>query len=286
MDGVFFHPSICIAQYNMPATPPAPTRETYAELQLAYDHFNAALFDGQLPQCLITLQREKRTVGYFSAARFASLDGQTTDEIALNPAYFAVVPIVETMQTVVHEMTHLWQEHFGRPGRGRYHNEEWATKMESIGLMPSSTGEPGGKRTGDMMADYAIEGGRFLHACNQLLTNSFQLSWYDRFPSAEHVRMGEQCMATRIVGAQGTTAPMVANPALANAVRPGGRATGRAQEANAAADATPAAGAVAVANRSNRVKYTCGGCGKFSVWGKPALKIICGECRHLYVALP
>lgn len=264
-----------------PSHQKAPTRETYAELQLAYDHFNAALFDGQLPQCLITLQREKRTFGYFSAARFASLDGQTTDEIALNPAYFAVVPLVETMQTVVHEMTHLWQEHFGRPGRGRYHNEEWATKMESIGLMPSSTGAPGGKRTGDMVADYAIQGGRFLLACDQLLTSSFQLSWYDRFPSLEHVRAGEQSLAAQIVGVQGTTAPIAVNQALASAVRPGGR-VGSSAQAGAAED--PAL--QPMSNKSNRVKYTCGGCGKFSVWGKPTLKIICGECRHPYTALP
>jgi predicted SprT family Zn-dependent metalloprotease len=136
---------------------------------------------GAAPSCLITLQREKRTFGYFSAARFASLDGSTTDEIAMNPTYFAVVPIIETLQTQVHEMTHLWQHHFGKPGRGRYHNEEWARKMESIGLMPSSTGQPGGARTGDSMADYAVEGGRFLAACHELLTANFTLSWYDRF---------------------------------------------------------------------------------------------------------
>lgn len=149
-----------------------PTPQAYAELQLAYDHFNGALFGGQLPGCLITLQREKRTYGYFSRNRFANLDGQLTDEIALNPCYFAVVPLVETMQTLVHEMVHQWQALFGKPGRGRYHNDQWADKMESIGLMPSSTGRPGGKRTGDHMADYAIEGGRFLQACQALVPDS------------------------------------------------------------------------------------------------------------------
>ncbi|EAA4127232.1 sprT domain-containing protein, partial [Salmonella enterica subsp. enterica] len=47
-----------------------PTQQTYEELQVAYDHFNEALFDGSLPPCLITLQREKKTYGYFSAERF------------------------------------------------------------------------------------------------------------------------------------------------------------------------------------------------------------------------
>ncbi|CAH5543468.1 hypothetical protein AI2839V1_4741 (plasmid) [Enterobacter cloacae] len=32
-----------------------PTLQAYDELQRAYDHFNNELFDGVLPDCLITL---------------------------------------------------------------------------------------------------------------------------------------------------------------------------------------------------------------------------------------
>ena len=253
----------------------APTQETYNELQMAYDHFNERLFEGQLPSCLITLQWKKRTFGYFSAARFASLDGSTTDEIAMNPTYFAVVPIIETLQTQVHEMTHLWQHHFGKPGRGRYHNEEWARKMESIGLMPSSTGQPGGARTGDCMADYAVASGRFLTACQELLTAKFQLSWYDRFPSVDHVLAGQASMANHIQGIEGSKPPMVSMPALAEALKPAGQAF---------ATATDDEGAlIAPANKSNRVKYSCTGCkDSISVWGKPGIKLICGECRKSF----
>lgn len=42
--------------------------------------------------------------------------------------------------------------------------KEWADKMQSIGLIPSSSGEPGGKRTGDKMADFPAEDGKFLQA--------------------------------------------------------------------------------------------------------------------------
>ena len=158
-----------------------PTPLTYSELKLAYDHFNARLFEGQLPACLITLQREKKTYGYFSSQRFGARSGQVTDEIALNPEYFAVVPLIETLQTLVHEMVHLWQAHFGEPGRGRYHNAEWADRMESIGLMPSDTGRPAGKRTGDCMADYPLVGGRFIKAVDELVReHNFTISWYDR----------------------------------------------------------------------------------------------------------
>ena len=47
-----------------------PTQETYDELQRAYEFFNQRLFESALPPCLITLQREKRTYGYFSNGRF------------------------------------------------------------------------------------------------------------------------------------------------------------------------------------------------------------------------
>jgi predicted SprT family Zn-dependent metalloprotease/ribosomal protein S27E len=261
--------------------PAAPTHQTYSELQQAYDHFNEALFDGKLPHCLITLQREKRTVGYFSAARFASLEGATTDEIAINPSYFAVVPLVETMQTLVHEMAHLWQQHFGQPGRGRYHNEEWAQKMESIGLMPSSTGQPGGKRTGDMMADYPVAGGRFLAACESLLTSDFSLSWYDRFPAVEHVLLGQSTVSSQLEGVSGTAAPIKNNPALAGAVQPGG--PHRKPFANAETELLTSI-REPTENKSNRTKYTCGGCAKTSVWGKPSLNILCLDCGKKFVA--
>ncbi|WP_425545071.1 hypothetical protein, partial [Caenispirillum bisanense] len=75
-----------------------------------------------------------------------------------------------------------WQHHHGKPGRGRYHNLEWAAKMEALRLMPSDTGAPGGKRTGDSVSDYVIEGGAFEAACMSLLTQDYTLSWPDRFP--------------------------------------------------------------------------------------------------------
>jgi hypothetical protein len=50
-----------------------PTTDTYTELLQAYDFFNVALFEGMLPSCLITLQREKHTCGYFSSGRFVSI---------------------------------------------------------------------------------------------------------------------------------------------------------------------------------------------------------------------
>lgn len=64
-----------------------PTQETYSAFQMAYEYFNKELFDGSLPECLITLQRkDKRVGGYFWSRRFAETEsGERTDEIAINP---------------------------------------------------------------------------------------------------------------------------------------------------------------------------------------------------------
>lgn len=258
-----------LAQSRLPPGGASPTAQTYDELQRAYDHFNRALFANQLPTCLITLQRDKTSVGFFSPDKFGSLAGAVTDEIAMNPSYFAVVPLVETMQTLVHEMAHLWQHHFGDPGRGRYHNAQWAQKMESIGLMPSSTGQPGGMRTGDRMADYAMVGGRFLKACEDLLTQDFALSWYDRFPAEGHVQAGMASMGMQL-GAKvgGGSTPMQNNTVVAELVK--------------TQFAAPQVGSPASANKSNRAKYVCP-CG-FNVWGKPGLHVLCGVCEEPFVA--
>lgn len=66
-------------------------------------------------------------------------------------------------------MVHLEQAHFGTPSRGRYHNTEWARMMRAVGLIPSDTGEPGGKETGQRVSHFIEEGGRFARACADLL---------------------------------------------------------------------------------------------------------------------
>src|SRR5262249_11123546 len=44
----------------------------YGGLQQAYDHFNATLFDGTLPDVFITYQRRANSAGYFAPDRFSS----------------------------------------------------------------------------------------------------------------------------------------------------------------------------------------------------------------------
>ena len=159
-----------------------PTHRTYTSLDAAYDHFNRELFAGQLPACLITMQRHKGAYGYFSGGRFASTDNpqEVTDEIALNPSHFAGRTTDKTLSTLVHEMVHLWQHHFGEPSRSAYHNREWAAKMRTVGLIPSDTGEPNGKETGQKVSHYIEPGGRFEQACTAYLANGAAFLYHDR----------------------------------------------------------------------------------------------------------
>lgn len=164
------------------------TSAFYAELQYVYDYFNMRLYDGQLDECLITLQRQSKCMGYMSFERFNSVkDGsKKAHELALNPDAFGVTPIIELFQTIVHEQNHCWQQYYGKQlSKRSYHNQEFADKLESIGLMTSDTGQPHGKRTGEKMADYPIPDGLFLKVCEEIINDGRVIEWYDAFSPEE-----------------------------------------------------------------------------------------------------
>lgn len=133
--------------------------KTYGVLERAFDHFNAELFGEKLPDCVITISWNHSSHGHYVDNCFIVGKKDERPEISLNPKHFSRGDR-ETYSTLVHEMVHLWQFRFGKPGKGP-HNKEWADKMEEIGLHPSSTGAPGGKRTGKKVSHYIIEGGLF-----------------------------------------------------------------------------------------------------------------------------
>jgi predicted SprT family Zn-dependent metalloprotease len=166
--------------------PKTPTKQTYDDLDAAYAYFNKRLFNGRLPPCVITVRPHRGAYGYFSGERFGSRNGKKVhDEIALNIRHFKNRSLREILSTLVHEMAHLEQHHFGSPSRNGYHNKEWATMMERVGLMPSDTGRPGGKRTGQRMTHYGIVGGPFAKA---VATRKFTVPYYDRVEESDVTR--------------------------------------------------------------------------------------------------
>lgn len=155
------------------------TADEYTMLDNAYQYFNQTLFGGELPDALIVISRKKKNFrGHYIRESFESrLADEKIDEIGLNAESFKDRTDKSILSTLVHEMTHLWQYHFGKPARGGYHDRQWGKKMEEIGLMPSNTSAEGGKKTGQQMSHYIIPNGPFEIACDKLLENNHVFSW-------------------------------------------------------------------------------------------------------------
>ena len=215
-----------------------PTTEQWTAYQQLYDYFNAKLFGGTLPSIILNFYRKANVCGFFSRDRWSRNDGSKTHEISINPVHLAIDPFIQVCQTLVHEQAHLWQAEHGKSSRPGYHNSEWAAKMESIGLMPSSTGHPGGDRVGQKMSDFVIEGGLFEQAFNAL-PEGIKLPWKANeatLPQAAIALLGQLAGTTTLNGTG--TAP----------------------------------------DKKTKVKYICPGC-KAKAWGKPELRLICGDCH-------
>jgi hypothetical protein len=219
-----------------------PTTETYRGFQAAFDVFNAELFGGGLPGCMITLRTFGKARGYFSPDRFVHLtEVTTTHEIALDPRQFVDRTALEVLSTLAHEMCHLQQREVGQPSRGGYHNRQWADYMDAIGLVASDTGRPGGKRTGQRMTHYIAPGGRFEGVATGLIDSGrFVLAWADIEGFLD---------TTTPVGSVGGNGARVSGPV------PGRRSGGK------------------------RAKYTCPACG-VNVWGRAGLAIVCRDTTH------
>ncbi len=159
--------------------PPAaqPTAELFAAYRAQFVYLNRTLFGGELPECVLNFSRHARSYGFFAPGRWRHVEGtRTTHELSLNPDYLATRTPREVASTFVHELCHLWQEVCGKPPRRCYHDWEFARKMESVGLMTSTTGAPGGKRVGQSMTHYIIEGGPF-DVAFQNMPADCQLPW-------------------------------------------------------------------------------------------------------------
>lgn len=137
-------------------------------LQGAYNYFNDELFNGELNTVYFNFVWSKKSHGHVGPDRWQTRDGEEVKhELSLTPNTLSRTPL-EVYSTLVHEMCHVWQLDLGNPSRSGYHNKEWADKMEQVGLIPSSTGEPGGKRTGQRMTHYIEENGVFQKAFEKM----------------------------------------------------------------------------------------------------------------------
>lgn len=218
-----------------------PTSKFYGLLQFLFDYYNEHLFESMINDCMIVITRKKNVAGYYIPKRWLdSKKGiESVDELALNPTMFHKYPMTEICQTIVHEMVHAWQQTYGKPSRRGYHNKEWASKMISIGLIPTDTGKPGGKQTGFFMSDYPEKDGKFLKE-TEILINSevFKDLYFDINPQLLKLIDESKPLHEQLTNLVIEEAPNQEKP-------------------------------------KSKVKYSCS-CA--NVWGKPDLNLKCNTC--------
>lgn len=158
----------------------------YEQFKAVFDRFNEELFGeilgDKISDCVITLQRKSNTYSYMTFQSFLSLDKSDNKlhEICLNPEYFGVRPRIELLQSLVHEMTHVYQHSYGTVTKEGAHDEQFMDYMNAIGLMPSSNGLLDGKTTGGKkMFNYPLPDGRFLEVCNELSREGLLPKWFE-----------------------------------------------------------------------------------------------------------
>lgn len=109
---------------------------TVGQLEKMYNCLNMDFFDGELPVPIITVQSKPGTMGHCSIAKIWNRPGENTYELNI-AAEVLSYPIEETIDTMVHEMVHLYcREHDIKDvSRGtQYHNGRFRAEAERRGL--------------------------------------------------------------------------------------------------------------------------------------------------------
>lgn len=134
-----------------------PTPNQIGAYRAAFEHFNKALFMGELPEVLLSFSRSETTA----------------HELNLNPDHLVDKSATEVAAALVHEMCHVWRLLNGKPPRRSYHDRTWAEKMVSVGLTPRA---PDGKMTGVTVSTLINDAGAFVSAC-AMLPDADLLRW-------------------------------------------------------------------------------------------------------------
>lgn len=226
-----------------------PALEIHAQLQRAFEHFNKELFEGRfgvrLSDVVFTTPRSNRFKGYFQQAAWVSNQDseRRVSEIAINPAWFHTHR--DVCATLTHEMGHQAQAEFpdvfGRPGKGGYHNKAFARMLSTLGLPTSSTGKPGGDKTGVRMSHYIVEDGAFLRSYERFEAQQREFTW---------------TLAT----------------ALQHRDKPSPEPNDDQRRERERAEG------LKHKKRLSKTKYTCENC-QLNAWAKPNVRLICGTCE-------
>lgn len=269
-----------------------PTPQLAVELQYAFDELNRRL-GLHIKPTMIRIARERPVFAWFMPNAVTRFDGMDViHEIAVNDTYFAARTLFDTLASLGAVMVEAFWYDRGKAVKDGYRHVWWAHKMETIGLMPSASGERGGARTGRKVSQYIIEGGRFQRACEQLLENGFLISWFSRYAAAKPAGMSSAPSSlkdTQLASAP----PVAASPAIeeltlgelakaeARAILMGGKPSEMPEERLRGAfdrimwERDP--------TKATQVKYSCNCDPPNHVWGRKDLRLRCeAACKQIF----
>jgi len=110
-------------------------REIATTLYQWTDRFQDRFFEHKIPKALLSFEHlDFRILAAYTLRRNPQ---GLLYEITFNTQHL-YRPLWETLETLMHEYAHLWQQNLGEhPVNRNYHNQEFVNKCESLGLHPS-----------------------------------------------------------------------------------------------------------------------------------------------------
>ena len=129
------------------------------QLEKIYFHLNEDFFEGDLPTPIITVQSKPGTMGHCSVAKVWQRKEDNAYELNI-AAEVLNYPIEDTLDTMIHEMVHLFCRKNGikEVSRGgSYHNGRFKAEAEKRGLECFKHGQYGwNTRPTEKLVEYAL----------------------------------------------------------------------------------------------------------------------------------
>lgn len=133
-----------------------------SQLEHIFNSLNTDFFNGELPVPIITVQSKPGTYGHSSVAKVWKRPDDNAYELNI-AAEVLNYPIEETLDTMIHEMVHLYcrENTIKEVSRGgKYHNGKFKAIAEAHGLTCVRCGQYGWNTTpNDGLVAYALEKG-------------------------------------------------------------------------------------------------------------------------------
>ena len=109
--------------------------EVASDLYVWTDRFNDRFFERAMPDAVLSfVSMDHRILAAYTLRRNSQ---GLLYEITFNTKHLGR-PLWETLETLMHEYVHLWQQNFGEhPVTRNYHNVEFVAKCQKIGLSPA-----------------------------------------------------------------------------------------------------------------------------------------------------